>query len=434
MATSSNRNPGAPPPRRFYKTVFDLFQGIETNIVDNSLQQVPVCDGENGGQKWLDQRVQFIIQNVLLAQTFSPYLDGNPVSRTFSKNNLDKIVRRFYVFHNKIARNAFRMHTKGMYSTANGLLVEFTASIARSGPNAVRRGSFDLKKFESKLSSWKPWADIHSEGTYKMKNTRLRADSYYPYIYDSNCRGLLQSLMIHTTGVLGMACSLFENNSQESTPKHPNLIIKSLTSSTVNGFAHSLHFNINTESLNFFRGSILPAVIDDILKLANNVYEWWILTVPINDRVRYGKVPSRRRHTSEKWYINNAEYPNILTPNQLIEFIMGDEEYCLDFWAKIGSHLFHSFLVKGQALFGEIVREEQFDVIYLEAMRSFYKSLHELTMTTIHDTSECFENGNQNAEQLIALLRERRDLWITNIINVLKQYPIRYIETGELEN
>lgn len=434
MSSSANANRGAPPPRRVYKSVYDVFHGIETTIVERALQAAPEYNNCNDGQSWLDERVQFIIRNVLLLQTFSLYLDGLPVSRTFSKANLDKITRRFYTFYSVIARNAFRLHSNGMFSTANGLLVEITANVARRGPNAVRRGSFDLKKFESKLSSWMTWEGIHAEGVYKMRNTRMRADAYYPYIFDSNCRGLLQALFIHTTGILGMACTLFENNSTESIPKHPNLVIKGLTSTIVGGYAQSLKFITNAESLNFFRGKIWPEVTEDVLRLANKIYEWWILGLPIDERIRYGKVPAARRHTSEKLYIRNVTYNNRLNPFQLLRFILGEDEHCLDFWARTASHLFHCFLVKGQGLFGDIVRVPRFEAVYQESITNFFKTIHELIITTIHQTQDSFSNGEEGAEHLITLLREGRDVWIDNVINKLKQNPIRYMEAEEINS
>lgn len=129
-----------------------------------------------------------------------------------------------------------------------------------------------MRKLESALPSWLPWDSIFKDAIYKMSGNLLQPNSYYPFIYKPNCRALLQSFLLHPTGILGCLLLKFHKKQSSSNQDHPTDIIKNLvTSNTPDGYVTTSLCETKMNYMNFFCDHIWGIFMDDVASIAQNV-------------------------------------------------------------------------------------------------------------------------------------------------------------------
>ena len=433
MATSdTSKKVGA--PSRTYKSVYSIFQQIQQGVIDNDINKVSEYDLLSNGTRWHNKYMEEIISKVISNTEFHLHVDNKPIGPKVSTKILERIVNRFCFFDNKFARDAFRLHMSGMYSTANGILTEFSSNLPKKkiADGGVRRGVFEMKKLNL-IPCWKSWTFIYSEGKSKMKEGRLKPDKFYPYIFNSDCRGLFQVTIIHLTGLIGVLCNDFHRNISSGSPKHPADVIKDSTCTSMDDRIATLQTQFNVDTINYFREHIWIPVIDDVLQLANNIYETWIMTLPFEKRERFGRVTPGRIHSHDKLYVNDMNYNGWIKAKELVGWLLEVKPVALEFWAKMSSHVFRIFLTKGHGLYTEITGTT-FDSKYKPALENFYRIIYQMLLTTIYDNQDSFGSNESERKQFIAQLQDGRTTWIASVIARVKENPIRFLETHMLRN
>jgi len=415
---------------------YQLFSNIFERVTNWEDLYDATADNPKTQELWRKQAVARIQSEILTNDEFPLYSDGSSYDDRTSKTNMEKIAMRFLTFYSMISITALSLHSGGIFASANGLIAEFTSGIGTPSSSsnrsaAVKRGSFDMKKIESKIACWKSWALVYAEGRQRINLTRVPATDYYSNCLTSECRAWFQSLILHTTSMYQMFVSNIMTNKCCPNPIHASSILEDTRPTYENGRVTGINYEVNMQTLNFFREHLWIPIIDEILTMGHGIYDEWIRTLPEEEIIRPCKVSRARQQTSYKRYMRTADrHPG---ESDILLALFSTNEIVINAWANIVSKLFHIILHYEAGPLSEM-RNERFQSIYSLPIRTFLLSILDMMISTSIAYNRYRPAASNDIPVWNALrTAEVRNEWVNAVIQQVAANPVRHLNPEEIE-
>ena len=415
-----------------YKSVYDIFNVIHEsstnwrNLNESLLLQLGKED------EWFTSYSQNIIQELLISGKVSIHCDEQPVGTKFNKKSLEGIARRYIFFLSVLAREAFKVHRKGMFSSANGMLIEFTSNIgskktSKSIDDIVKRGVFDLKRLDQKFSSWIPSAILTKNVFKKLIRNQLKSNQFPQYIYDSDGRGLLLCILIHMTGILGMYLNIFVKNHNSLDPEEPYVLMKNIYVQYEGENLEMLEFEVDMRSMNYFREYVWNEINTEIINVADRIFNIFI-SEQSTDIVK-----TYRYSGAQRKFFKSPTSSSFIPLDRLLNMLFSTDKIILQFWASAASRIFRMFLTQGRGLYTDVC-SERFDTMYEESVRKMYIILHDMVMGTVHNNLKNVESTEHTVKIAVESIKRGRQIWLDNVINAVRKQPVRHIRQQDISD
>lgn len=261
---------------------FLIFDALATTTPDLFHSDRVVSTDPDNVAVW---RVPII--NLLVHQLIQPhfhFFSAHPGGLT--PRNAERVAARALLFWNANARNALRLHHRGVFGSGRPFLLNFTDRDARS----KNKSPLEAKLLEARFPSWIAWDLCHRAGVSKFASRCFPYNYYFTYMVMPHARGLFLAIAVHTAGMVGSVMHQIGRHHQRPNDKRHawQLIADAAPHYSETGTPSSIAYELPRDMMDDFRKFVWLPIQIAIVAVAKRI---------VDARVQAASVLSLTRET-----------------------------------------------------------------------------------------------------------------------------------------